>query len=272
MFLSNRHLGAVGVGAVMVVLAAPLISTIIGTSPLDLLPRRNPLLFAVIIASTLMAIVVSHGDCARTGMTVGILLLIVASFLSRPLHLPGYPGIYIAGVVLGSLAIRHPIGVGLLGVLSFVGIVSFSPLKAGLAFLVSLVFGSLLGLGLEKLGHYLGLPVRQLRMGGAVWGSLIAFFTGYLLLILFFALCYTMARNFAPDSAFRSQTVCPSEMSFGFFLYFSTVTIATVGYGEVVPGHPLSRSLVVLEVLSGVLWLVVYFALLIQGLFKGDSS
>jgi voltage-gated potassium channel Kch len=58
-------------------------------------------------------------------------------------------------------------------------------------------------------------------------------------------------------------------MSFGFFVYFSTITIGTVGYGEVVPGHWITRTLVSIEVVTGIIWVVVYFAFLMRKLSEG---
>lgn len=60
------------------------------------------------------------------------------------------------------------------------------------------------------------------------------------------------------------------------FFYFSFVTLTTLGYGDIVPLQPFSRSLVTLEALTGQIYLVVLVARLVslatpvQG--KGENS
>ncbi|OIV39956.1 potassium channel family protein [Flavobacterium johnsoniae] len=48
------------------------------------------------------------------------------------------------------------------------------------------------------------------------------------------------------------------------FMYFSYITITTTGFGEIVPLHPLARSLVVLEALFGVLYPVILIGRLVS--------
>ena len=52
-------------------------------------------------------------------------------------------------------------------------------------------------------------------------------------------------------------------------LYFSYVTLATLGYGDYTAGGTLGRSLAVLEVLLGQLFLVTAVALLVGTLVAG---
>lgn len=48
------------------------------------------------------------------------------------------------------------------------------------------------------------------------------------------------------------------------FMYFSYITITSTGYGEIVPIHPLARSLVQIEVLTGVLYPVILIGRLVS--------
>lgn len=48
------------------------------------------------------------------------------------------------------------------------------------------------------------------------------------------------------------------------FLYFSYITITTTGFGEIVPLHPIARSLVQVEALTGVLYPVVLIGRLVS--------
>jgi hypothetical protein len=48
------------------------------------------------------------------------------------------------------------------------------------------------------------------------------------------------------------------------FMYFSYITITSTGYGEIVPLHPVARSLVQMEVLTGVLYPVILIGRLVS--------
>jgi uncharacterized membrane protein len=65
------------------------------------------------------------------------------------------------------------------------------------------------------------------------------------------------------EQAFFAQTSDPSAFD---FLYFSFITMTTVGYGDFSPALPLGRSLVILEVLIGSIFLVVLVARLVATL------
>jgi len=47
-------------------------------------------------------------------------------------------------------------------------------------------------------------------------------------------------------------------------LYFSLVTLSTVGYGDIVPVHPEVRMLAALEGIFGVLYIAIMVAILIS--------
>lgn len=73
-----------------------------------------------------------------------------------------------------------------------------------------------------------------------------------------------------PDSA--GQGVAPST-----FLYFSYTTLTTTGYGDILPTMPITRTLVIIEQLIGVLYPVVLIGRLVslvtgeQGKSSGSS-
>ena len=54
-------------------------------------------------------------------------------------------------------------------------------------------------------------------------------------------------------------------------IYYSFVTLTTVGFGDIVPVHPVARVLTVLEALVGQIYLVTYLALIV-GNFSSQRS
>jgi voltage-gated potassium channel Kch len=75
-----------------------------------------------------------------------------------------------------------------------------------------------------------------------------------------FAYFATSLRN--PDSVQFAHAPNLHEMPVGRYVYFSFVTLTTLGYGDAVPIDPVARSLAVAEALTGQL----YPAVLIAGL------
>jgi len=78
----------------------------------------------------------------------------------------------------------------------------------------------------------------------------------YLLLGLVWAAAYAFVAALYPG-AFASAVPMSQDRS---FVYFSFVTLTTVGFGDVTPVHSTARSLVVLEALTGQLYPAVLLA------------
>ncbi len=58
----------------------------------------------------------------------------------------------------------------------------------------------------------------------------------------------------------------PQNPNFWQFFYFSFVTLATLGYGDITPKSDLVKGLVIIEVVLGVGWVTVIFAAVIAHL------
>lgn len=84
----------------------------------------------------------------------------------------------------------------------------------------------------------------------------------YLFIGLFFALAYGGLSSFE-DGAFFVQTDEPTQVD---FIYFSYVTQATVGYGDLSAATDLGRMLAITEGLLGQIYLVTIVALLVGNL------
>jgi hypothetical protein len=81
----------------------------------------------------------------------------------------------------------------------------------------------------------------------------------YLLLGVTWALVFGALHRLAPGSFEGLSTASPSE-----FLYFSFVTLATLGYGDITPVHPIARTVVYLEAVVGQLYVAVLIASLVS--------
>jgi hypothetical protein len=96
-------------------------------------------------------------------------------------------------------------------------------------------------------------PVNVHRIQGAV--------AGYLMLGLSWALAYELVALLAPG-AFSGGGLGAAERPS--FIYFSFVTLTTVGYGDIAPVHPVARSLAVAEALTGQLYPAILLARLVS--------
>ena len=101
-------------------------------------------------------------------------------------------------------------------------------------------------------------PVSSQRIRAAV--------AAYLLITMAFALGY-MLISFLMPGAFRFPDKAPNidDPRFGYiFHYFSISTITTLGYGDIVPLHPFTRTLATTEALVGQLFPAVLLARLVS--------
>ncbi len=106
---------------------------------------------------------------------------------------------------------------------------------------------------------------RPIRYARVLWRPLIAFLFVYGVLVIVFAAVYSTLYNHYGSGMF----VFPSNeqgarLRFGDLAYFSIMTIATVGYGDIYPVHWAVRVVAASEVLVGFAWVVVYFALMMK--------
>lgn len=85
-----------------------------------------------------------------------------------------------------------------------------------------------------------------------------AFLTFYSLIVVIFAAIYRLLDRIATAPQFMILGV-PKEITFTDALYFSLVTLATVGYGDMTPATNLTRLLSGVEVVCGVVLLLFGF-------------
>jgi len=92
----------------------------------------------------------------------------------------------------------------------------------------------------------------------------------YLLLGLIWAVFYALIIEFWPSS-FNGMEPLGETVPFDNLLYFSFVTLASLGYGDITPVAPLARTLAYLEVVIGQFYIAILVAGLV-GLFMGQRK
>lgn len=90
----------------------------------------------------------------------------------------------------------------------------------------------------------------------------------YLLLGLLWATLYLALDAFSPGSIRIGSDPGDRETE---LLYFSLITLSTVGYGDIVPLSGMARILTALEGVTGVLYIAITLALLVAR-FRSESS
>jgi voltage-gated potassium channel len=90
-----------------------------------------------------------------------------------------------------------------------------------------------------------------------------AFFSVYSLMIIVFAAIYSLTDRIQPGHQFSVSGVMRG-LSFAESLYYSVTTVATVGYGDILPVANSVRMLSAIEVVTGILLLLFGFAELIR--------
>jgi hypothetical protein len=90
--------------------------------------------------------------------------------------------------------------------------------------------------------------------------SIFAAFVAYLLFAFSFALLYRIIILWNPES-FKGVIGSPPRM--GEMAYFSLVTIATLGYGDIIPVSNTARMISVLEAVLGQFYVAVIIAVLV---------
>jgi hypothetical protein len=130
------------------------------------------------------------------------------------------------------------------------------------AWFISVPEPLVLGTGLVSLLLLLAIVLAQtLRAGPITAARLQGAIAAYLLLGVIWAYSYALVGVLNP-AAF-SGPVDPTQGPRAFY-YFSFVTLATLGYGDVLPVSPVARSLATFEAVTGTLYLAILIARLVS--------
>jgi voltage-gated potassium channel Kch len=107
-------------------------------------------------------------------------------------------------------------------------------------------------------------PVTKHRIHGAV--------CAYLLFGLMWAAAYAFIENAFPQAFSLASGAEPADKLAARFVYFSFVTLTTVGYGDITAVHPLARTLVVAEALTGQLFPAIIIGGLVSSALQNRSE
>lgn len=120
------------------------------------------------------------------------------------------------------------------------------------------------------LGYTTHLLLRGVLRSQRVTGDVIAgALASYLMIGLTWALGYGLVEKIAPGSIAVTGgggTDLPT------LIYFSYITLMTIGYGDVTPVSPIARTLAVLEGLFGITFTTIILAALVAILLRGQQE
>lgn len=102
----------------------------------------------------------------------------------------------------------------------------------------------------------LGLDPNYQKVDGNLVASSISL---YLLLGLIWGMVFLIIMEFFPQS-FNTIEYAPWQENFHTVVYFTYVTMSTLGYGDISPIHPVSRIFAVFTAISGTFYLAIVVA------------
>src|SRR5216110_620981 len=127
--------------------------------------------------------------------------------------------------------------------------------------------------GLVSIAFVVGNLLRfVLRAPSVNTEVLCASISAYLMLGLMWTMAYWLVDQLTPGGAFSFNTNAGRQSMNGFnALYFSFVTLSTVGYGDITPLSRIARWLAALEAMTGLLYMTVLIARLVA-LYSSPKS
>jgi voltage-gated potassium channel Kch len=206
-------------------------------------------------------------DRCLTGLVALILLdlvlfepLVGAGLLNRHLH-----GLGIALLVgLGASAVwTHVTAARVLGVLAvaiaLIRLANFWVPDASLRLWDAILFV----VAVCILAYLVARQVFGAR-GPVNWHRVVGAVAIWLLIGVAFTQAYRLVAMHVPAAFLVQGTATGYDAIVGSLNYFSLVTLATVGYGDIVPVHPVARGLAVVEAVFGVMYPVVVISWLVS--------
>jgi hypothetical protein len=111
--------------------------------------------------------------------------------------------------------------------------------------------------------------IRVFEVGPVSVHRILGSIVVYLLVGNLFAVAYEFMYTYLPGAFNVDLVTTHDHLIHSNFLYFSYTTLTTTGYGDILPVHPFTRNLVVIEQIVGVLYPVILIGRLVS--MKVDS-
>jgi voltage-gated potassium channel len=106
---------------------------------------------------------------------------------------------------------------------------------------------------------------------GRLFRPMFAFFTLYSFIVIVFAMIFRIMDHVAAAPIFVIGGK-PAPIGFSESLYFSLITISTVGYGDITPAGEAVRVVAAIEILLGILLFLFGFAEIMRFVRERDSA
>jgi hypothetical protein len=186
---------------------------------------------------------------SRTGII--ILHILISLLLLAGIHLISYNRkIFMGGLIWGTLCI----------------ILTWNSLFFPQIRIVSLLWSLFLFIFYSFISIYTIILVAKSKIitNDTILGAI----CGYFMMPLAWAMLFNLVELIKPNSFNFPDGLEPSP---DLFIYFSQITISSVGYGEITPNSSLTRALSALLAMTGQLYLAVVMAIII-GIYLSDSQ
>jgi hypothetical protein len=95
--------------------------------------------------------------------------------------------------------------------------------------------------------------------------------SSYFLIGICWGFLYSLIQTISPDSFIFSEGIIRSSYLWPDFIYYSFVTLTTVGFGDILPHSSLARSVTLLEAIFGTFFIAVLVAKLVS-LYRFDRK
>jgi hypothetical protein len=212
----------------------------------------------------------SRLTAGRSTVLLAALILMYAYIpLSEELHIEGLEYVFIAIIAALVLTVstsktRTIIAVVLTGAIVALTLLTNPENSVDLELVVGYYFAIAL-----FIGYAIAVILYEVTQARSFHYHLItSALSAYLLIGMLWAILYSVIEVLNPGSfsvspLLREADTIPSSMVFDTFVYFSLITLTTVGYGDISPVSPIARSVATIQPIVGQLLLAVLVAWLV---------
>jgi len=203
---------------------------------------------------------------SERGLSAMLVFLCLALFVGMPLSATLNVGEVVFAVLFSLILISGAMGItgrpALAAVVAVLTVATLALRWTSVQDPTSLRRAWSLALSIIVLSIFAGLVLVQVFRDGPITayriqGAIIV----YLLIGLTWSEAYELLFHFVPGAFTFAQSQGAGE---GRLVYFSFVTLTTLGYGDITPLHPTARSLVIAEALLGQLYPSILIARLVS--------